>query len=548
MKRIVLSFVLFISMISVFGDDIAITINDFTIESSNPSHKYIGKGLSRLVAGELRKSPKIKIIEREKLAKILEEQELSLSAFSDASKQVEIGRLLSANYIIMGEIIDMDNTLLLSLRMVSVATSEVVWQEDITEKLETYDYIAAYFAGSVLKSLNLQVKDSIVAKVEKKEIKKEEAIIVLSEGIDSYDKGETDKAKKKLEEAKKIDPENEVASFYLSKLVLNTSKFKTITEQYYPVQNPAYLGIIQYDRFYLTFGWNTIILGNEDERLPIEEYDPLLMHEGDTRISAGYDFPLLQNMGLGIGYFFYSRTDEIYDPVNHPTDSSGSTGNGGIVSIGWAPAEFFSIGITASLYVQIREGFSASEGSTVEYEDPPHFYQAFSGGMLVKIPDTGVIFDIFAGYSLEKTLYLNPATFPNPREDAIERSAPLFVENTLTISLLENKMFITLKQLNDVFLETGYYYGRIIPACEFWLFDWLSLRAGFEGSFMKLEESNTFGFGGTGGFSIRIIPWGLDVDLNVTYRKRPSRFIDNEFIDEIIPLITVSKTKTFINR
>ena len=119
--------------------------------------------------------------------------------------------------------------------------------------------------------------------------------------------------------------------------------------------------------------------------------------------------------------------------------------------------ESFSIGIAASLYAQIREGFSADPGGggTVEYKDPTNFYQAFSGGMLFKIPDTGLIFDIFAGYSLEKTLYLNPATFPNPREDAIERSAPLFVENTLTLSLLQNKMFITLKQLNDIFLETG---------------------------------------------------------------------------------------------
>jgi hypothetical protein len=111
-----------------------------------------------------------------------------------------------------------------------------------------------------------------------------------------------------LNEAKALDPENSVAREYLDKLVLNTSKFKTITEQYYPLVNPAYLGIIRFDSMYVTASYNTLFA---PEWRDISVYPGLQMREWDTRIAAGYNMPIGDNFGLGINYMFYSTSDQL---------------------------------------------------------------------------------------------------------------------------------------------------------------------------------------------------------------------------------------------
>jgi hypothetical protein len=60
---------------------------------------------------------------------------------------------------------------------------------------------------------------------------------------------ETEKAE--LKKARKDDPENEVARYFLNKIVTNTARSMVMAEPYISYQNPAYLGIIETDRLFL---------------------------------------------------------------------------------------------------------------------------------------------------------------------------------------------------------------------------------------------------------------------------------------------------------
>ena len=65
---------------------------------------------------------------------------------------------------------------------------------------------------------------------------------------------------------------------------------------------------------------------------------------------------------------------------------------------------------------------------------------------------------------------------------------------------------------------------------------------------MRLGGDINWGLGGSGGFSFRLVKSGWDFDVNVAYRRKPSRFIEGEFLNQIIPFITVSKNKSFVYR
>ncbi|MBN2443505.1 MAG: VWA domain-containing protein [Spirochaetales bacterium] len=81
--------------------------------------------LNEMAILEISKLDNMKLVERNKLDKILEEQELSLSALMDTSKAIRIGNLLSAQYILTGTVIEMDTSVVIFGRIINVETGEI---------------------------------------------------------------------------------------------------------------------------------------------------------------------------------------------------------------------------------------------------------------------------------------------------------------------------------------------------------------------------------------------------------------------------------------
>jgi TolB-like protein len=522
MKKIVfvVAFFLVIFAFSSFCEEITISVGDFKVESDNPSYKYLGKGISRLVASELRNSGNIRLIEREQLLQLLKEQEFSVSDLADQEKSIKIGKMLSAKYVVLGEIIDMVAKILTSARLINVETGEIVWQGEVTEKLETYDYIGAYFAKSILTKLGSKVDVEIAVKVNKKEEKSKDAVIDLSDGIDAYDKGDTTTAKKELESAKKLDPENRTVSFYLAKLITNTSKFKVIIEPYFQYQNPAYLGIIRNGRLHTSLSGSLV-----DERFK-NTWDGLtvlpnndVLSEGENRGSVGYYFPCGENLGLGIESITF-WTGESVSNSSSDIYRSERFGLGGLVSAGYKIGDSFSIGLGTALFNDNYEALPQNPlGSWFAALHPAY---SITLGFLYRNDDESFIFDTYLGYSNATTDRFDYTTLSSSK-----KNVPLYWENTATFALNEKHTFIIIKQLNDISFDRTYYNGRLMPAIENFFFDWLSLRLGVEGSFVRLNSVPDYGLGVLGGVTLRIIDWGLDVDLNLTYRRRPSRIIED---------------------
>lgn len=274
-----------------------IALSDFAVHSDNPRYKYMGKGISEMIAVELAKATGVNLIEREKRAEVLEEIEFALSDLANATKQVEVGKMLAAKYLVFGEIIDMDGEVLISLRMVDIESTEVVWNEQIVAHLSSYDYITGYFTISILKHLGLAVDPSTIAKVGLKEKKNEDAVVAFSRAVDHYDKGEDKDAKKELIAARRIDPQNEAIQTYINKLLLNISKFKIIPPSHLPNQNPAYLGILQYDQLFALFDYTHYYYHT------LETYN-LGYNEQNIRILLGYSIPVGQNFGIQIRVYY----------------------------------------------------------------------------------------------------------------------------------------------------------------------------------------------------------------------------------------------------
>jgi len=547
MKRIMLV----IAFLGVFTSIVCaesrpLAIADFAIHSDNPRYKYIGKGISEMIAVELRKSPGIKLIERELRTQILEEMEFALSDLADSNKQLELGKLLAAGYIVFGEIIDMDREVLISLRMIAVQSGEIVWNEKLTEKLSKYDYISGYFAESILTYLNVGVSKTTVAKTEQISEKNEEVVVALSKAIDHYDQDENEQAKKELSVAKRLDPKSETVDYFLAKLVVNTTKFKVLAEPYFSYQNPAFLGIIRTDSLHLlgtippAYTFANINETQIDGLNMTSFADNKYINESVWSGFIGYAFPIGSKLGIRVDVAEAGVSDRSWEGDYESEITYVRNAVGVIVDMGYALTDGWSLGMGLGLFSRSKVDI----GPAAAFSDPDKAVVSGNFGMLYRNEDESLIFDTRIGITNDTYDVIDVAT----RNVVDEVMTPVLLENTLTVSFNERNTFFILKQINNVCFDRTYYYATLLPALEHFLTNWISLRFGLEGSFSLLNDSTLFGYGLMSGFTIRNNKRGLELDLNVTYRMRPSRAVEELLYPDLVGLVSLSWNDLFLSR
>jgi TolB-like protein len=527
-----------------------IALSDFAVHSKNPKYEYMGKGISEMIAVELAKSTGLDLIEREKRAEMLEEIEFALSDLADATRQVEVGKMLAAKYLVFGEIIDMDKDVLISLRMVEVETAEIVWIDQVVTNIANYDYITGFFTESILKYLGLSVPRSTVAKVESIKAKDEDAVVAFSKAVDAYDRKENAAAREELVRARRIDPDNEAVRLYLSKLLVNLSKFKIeAAALQLPSQNPAYLGFLQYAQ--VAFMVNVSdMLSDEVPYLHLEEYD-LYYWNQFGHWTLGYSAPLGKTLGYQTNIFGWSpngeelRTEE--DPGEAEYQWYDLMSWGTQFSLGWAISDRLAFGVSTSVFLAVNSG-----GYEQSPKDPPQVQSAFCLGAVVKNLDSTVVFDILSGYSFSPQYLLLAQELADYRDLGIPYTMgasvalPLLLEGSVTFALLDRRIYLLVRQRNDIFLDQASYSGRITIGAELWAAKWFAIRGAVELSEYKMEDLVIYGMGGTGGVALRSTRWASDLELGLSYRMEPVRSLPGEVVYQ--PVLYISLTKNLLSK
>src|SRR3989304_5650623 len=178
------------------------------------------------------------------------------------------------------------------------------------------------------------------------------------------------------------------------------AKFKGNTEPFFSYQNPAYLGIMNMDRFHLSFGGSFLghyiftLLYPEGGWVPVSGYDDTVMRENDgTFYNFGYSFPIGEKLGLGVEAFMsYISTEMI---TGFSLSSFSRLPFGGTLNFGWLLGENISIGIGISIFNERDFIWGDSQASV-----------AYGGniGLLIRNTDETFIFDSRVGYSTFTTV------------------------------------------------------------------------------------------------------------------------------------------------
>lgn len=547
-----------------------ISVNDFIVTSGNPDLKPLGKGFSELIAYEVKKSPKVRLVEREKRNELFKEMELSMTGAVDEKDQVKAGRMLACDYIVFGEIVDMAGTLMLSLRMTKVESGEVVWRKQLTEPGKNYPYISAFFAKDILTTLKLDVDRSINESVSAKRAMDENAVVMLSKGIDAYDRHDTAKAKEELAGARKLDPENQVVKAFINKLSGNVSKFKVLPERYSSFINPAYLGVAKTDRYYAAL--SQLNLESQDSRSYQRENIRWVdsnygVNEAGMTLNAGAFVPFMKGFGASLEYKIGDINNRLVDSNVHTYAGAQEFHTIIVGGLGFALNDSISIGVqggyTKNNVMLVNQSPEASVAvSNFLAQNPAAYLDGIRFGhldthtwnaglgLVFKNNDDTLIFDTYVNYDNGLSVY-----YRNSDTNFLIYRMPIFNENTLTIALNEKKTFIVLKECNEFYYSQNGYVGKLIPAVEQWIFDTgflaLSVRAACEAVISVYGGTTRFGIGGMAGITPRIKFFdrtSVDLDFNYTYRSRPAVLVPGMLLPEHVIFYTISINGLFIDR
>ena len=501
-----------------------LAVLDFTVESSNPALKNLGKGLSALVALELDKSQGVSIVKRNTWREVLAERQLSLKDLEEGKVRTLLSDLLDVDYLIYGSISDSGKGVTVSLRMCWGSSGSIVRQEELTEGLELYEHISAKLADSVLSYLGARAAATTIQNVTFKVARKTEALFAFSEAIAYLDQDNTEQARLALSRAAALAPYADGIRAYLERLEWSSEvvspRFRIEHELYVTAVNPAALGFINDGQFYFLFSNSRY--RDPDASHEYQAVDSYFVTENSWTQVLGCLLPLAPGLGLGAefmprggGYSRYLETPFTFDRDGSPkTIHEGeSRFLGGSLSLGYALTDDLSLG-TSLLLWHTRSGFDVPDNIFV----------------------SGINFAVQAGCLLrtwEQQLTVGfSATYTDLAERYVDLDAlqvedgafPLLLETSLAAVLLPDTLTASLRILADVFIDgrSGHVL-RAVPVLEYRPLEKLFFRAGGEVSRLRLAGETAAGYGFLGGASVRFGRFG--VDANYTVREKPSRLL-----------------------
>jgi TolB-like protein len=196
-------------------------LSDAAIGKAHDELAPLSKGIADMLITEMADNPAIKVVERDALQNILNEQKLATDGTADKETAVKVGKLLSAHHMISGSFVtDPAGTMVLSVHSTNVETSVVEYTTSVTDK--TANLLAAIHklamklnAGLKLPDIPKQVGEVRQAKDEKIPF---QSVMLYSRGLEAKDKGDKAGAVQLFSQALKSFPDYDAPKKELDKL------------------------------------------------------------------------------------------------------------------------------------------------------------------------------------------------------------------------------------------------------------------------------------------------------------------------------------------
>jgi len=184
------------------------------------SYAPLSKGMAEMLISELAQNSGVRVVERDRLQSLLEEQNLASSDRVDKETAVKLGKTLNAGHMLMGSfLIDKSQNMRIDVRSVNVETSAIEYTESVTGKSDKLLELVIQLGAKVNAGLKLPALKTASSTIPaSKSPNQFKALMAMSQALEAEDKKNVAQAETLYKSAVALNPDFDRAKTRLASL------------------------------------------------------------------------------------------------------------------------------------------------------------------------------------------------------------------------------------------------------------------------------------------------------------------------------------------
>jgi len=177
----------------------------------NNSYAPLSKGMAEMLITELAQNGAVRVVERDRLQTLLEEQNLDKSDRLDKATAVKLGKVLGARHMLMGSfVVDPKQNMRIDVRAVNTETSVIEYVQTVSGKADRLLELVIELGAKVNAGLKLPaLKTASTTLPASKNPNQFKALLAMSQALEAEDAKNLDQAKQFYRSAIALNPEFE---------------------------------------------------------------------------------------------------------------------------------------------------------------------------------------------------------------------------------------------------------------------------------------------------------------------------------------------------
>ncbi|HOG06731.1 MAG: tetratricopeptide repeat protein [Syntrophales bacterium] len=189
------------------GDPDTLAVTYFGDKGLTEQARPLQKAIAAMLITDLSKAQSLKVVERIRVQKLLEELRLGGSGIVDKRTAPRVGRLIGAGKIVTGNMLTAGNDKMdVKGLLTNVPTGGEIGRQDAGGPVKEFFKIEKAIAFGILKDLGVQLSRKEEETIGRYATQSYPGLLYFGEGLDAQDRGEWDKAIEIFQKCLKEDP------------------------------------------------------------------------------------------------------------------------------------------------------------------------------------------------------------------------------------------------------------------------------------------------------------------------------------------------------
>ena len=186
----------------------------------NASFAPLSKGMAEMLITELAQNSTVRVVERDRLQSLIEEQNLQNSDRVDKETAVKLGKTLGARHMLLGSfIIDQKRNMRIDVRAVNTETSQIDYTESVSGNADNLLALVIQLGSKVNAGLKLPaLKTASVTTPASKSPNQFKALMAMSQALEAEDRKSKSEAVSLYKQAIALNPDFDRAKTRLASI------------------------------------------------------------------------------------------------------------------------------------------------------------------------------------------------------------------------------------------------------------------------------------------------------------------------------------------